>query len=325
MSGPDKSDKTYRILRLYDLLINGTSLSRRTLCERHRVSLRSVERDAAFLNGYLGEIHGVDQAVRYDEKRDTYFLTQPGRRFLSGRQILAVTKILLASRAFPRDELSALLENLTACALPEEREFITHIIRGEAVDYQPVSSVKPVLDLIWEISRSIEHRDIIRFDYVRQDEKRVRREAEPAAVLFSDYYFYLLAYYVPPRGSKPVILRLDRIEHVEKTGEKAAASIHSGTEAAHRRTQFMYGGKDMTITFKFWGDSWQAVLDRMPDARVIGQDEDGKRIIQAQVMGEGVKMWLLSQMDKLEVLSPPSLREEMVGIVRNLKDIYQVE
>ncbi len=244
MSGLDKNDKTYRVLRLYELLNNGTPVSRQMLRERYQVSQRSIERDVAFLNDYLANVYGIDRAVRYDEKQGVYFLTQNRWGSLSSSKILAVTKILLASRAFPSDELFDLLKNLTACAPPEERETITHIIRGEMVDYQPVSSVKPVLDLIWEIAQYIEHRDIIQFDYIRQDEKRVRRKAEPAALLFSDYYFYLLAYYVPPKGNKPVILRLDRVENVEKTGEKANASVHSGAEAAHRKTQFMYGGKE---------------------------------------------------------------------------------
>lgn len=320
----EQQDKTYRILRLYELLSERKTISREQLREKYHVSKRSVERDVAFLNDYLGETYGLTDAIQYDEKQNTYILTERKWSFQSSKQIMAIAKIVLGSRAFTREEMSELLENLAACVPLEERRMVEKAIDEELVDYQPISAAKPILDQIWELAQLIDRREVIRFDYIRQDEKSVQRKAEPLALQFSESYFYLHANYIPKRGNKPTILRLDRIENIERTGENANASIHSGIEAEMRKAQFMYGGREMTIRFKFWGDSWQAVLDRLPNSRVIKQDENGKRIIEAQVMGDGIKRWLLSQLDKLEVLEPPALRKEMSEIVENLYTIYQV-
>lgn len=65
----------------------------------------------------------------------------------------------------------------------------------------------------------------------------------------------------------------------------------------------MYTGKLIKIQFKFWGDSLESILDRLPTSEVIGYDEkDNRPIIEADVYREGVKRWLLSQKEFLEVI-----------------------
>ena len=63
-----------------------------------------------------------------------------------------------------------------------------------------------------------------------------------------------------------------------------------------KRVQFMYGGKLETIRFRYTGPSLEAVLDRLPTAQVISQDEEGWTI-SAVVFGKGIDMWLRSQGD----------------------------
>ena len=58
--------------------------------------------------------------------------------------------------------------------------------------------------------------------------------------------------------------------------------------------QFMYGGRLQRLRFEYTGPSVEAVLDRLPTARIL-REEDGKYLIQAEVFGEGVEMWLRSQ------------------------------
>ena len=56
----------------------------------------------------------------------------------------------------------------------------------------------------------------------------------------------------------------------------------------------MYGGKLERIRFRYTGPSIEAVLDRLPTAEIIGQDEDGWTV-EAEVFGKGIEMWLRSQ------------------------------
>lgn len=49
----------------------------------------------------------------------------------------------------------------------------------------------------------------------------------------------------------------------------------------------MQGGKLRRIKFKYKGNSLEAVLDRLPTAEVVKEEEDGV-VLQAEVFGNGV-------------------------------------
>lgn len=48
------------------------------------------------------------------------------------------------------------------------------------------------------------------------------------------------------------------------------------------------------IKFKYTGPSIEAVLDRLPTAAIVEQDEEGWTV-EAEVFGKGIEMWLRSQ------------------------------
>ena len=89
-----------------------------------------------------------------------------------------------------------------------------------------------------------------------------------------------------------------------------------------KHVQFMTPGKLMTVAFKFWGPSVEAVLDRLPTAKII-KKENGVTEIEATIFGEGILMWLLSQGDTLEVIRPQSLREKMKARIAKMQELYQ--
>ena len=66
-----------------------------------------------------------------------------------------------------------------------------------------------------------------------------------------------------------------------------------------KRVQFMFGGKLQTVRFKYTGPSIEAVLDRLPTAEVVGE-QDGEYEIRAEVFGKGIDMWLRSQGEYIE-------------------------
>ena len=63
----------------------------------------------------------------------------------------------------------------------------------------------------------------------------------------------------------------------------------------------MYGGKLRKVRFKCKEYSVEAVLDRLPTAKVE-KEEDGEYTISAEVFGNGIDMWLRSQGDNIEIL-----------------------
>ena len=48
------------------------------------------------------------------------------------------------------------------------------------------------------------------------------------------------------------------------------------------------------MRFRYSGESVEAVLDRLPTARVLGEEE-GIYLVEAEVFGKGIDMWVWSQ------------------------------
>lgn len=85
----------------------------------------------------------------------------------------------------------------------------------------------------------------------------------------------------------------------------------------------MWPGKLRTIRFEFSGPSVQTVLDKLPTAKIIERLGGGKYLIEAEVYGDGIKMWLLSQGTWVKVISPAEYVDEMRKEVEAIAEYYK--
>ena len=82
-------------------------------------------------------------------------------------------------------------------------------------------------------------------------------------------------------------------------------------------------GRPNGANFAFSGLSVQAILDRLPTAKVV--EQNGRTsIIEAEVNhGRGIIMYLLSQGAWVKVLSPQSLVDEMQEELHQMLALYE--
>ena len=101
----------------------------------------------------------------------------------------------------------------------------------------------------------------------------------------------------------PTIYRIDRIRSLKILSEKFTTPYSSRFEEGEfrKRIQFMYGGKLQKIKFKYSGPDIDAILDRLPTAQIL-DEENGNYIISAEVFGTGINMWLQSQGKYVEII-----------------------
>lgn len=127
--------------------------------------------------------------------------------------------------------------------------------------------------------------------------------------MFSEYYFYLTAFLEDKEGFEnpddlfPTIYRIDRIKSFRVLEEYFSVPYKDRFQEGEfrKRVQFMYGGRLERIKFKYTGPSVEAVLDRLPTAQIMEQDEAGW-IVTAEVFGKGIDMWLKSQGDNIKLI-----------------------
>ena len=300
-----KENKGFRLLQLYERLSRGEIIRKAELAQKFSVTDKTIQRDIEELRAYLAETRtdAGEASIVYERNRGGYLLTHTASEWLTNEDVLAVCKILLESRAFCREELDALLKKLLRQTAPQDRAQVRKLILSEQHYYVPLRHGKKLLSAIWELSEYMTAQHTIRIVYCRQDGAERTHEVNPVAIMFSEYYFYLIAYLADGRKEFPTIFRIDRIAHFEATGAtfRVTHSEKFSDGEFRKRIQFMYAGELRRVTFDYSGASVEAVLDRLPTAKIISEDGGIYRIT-AEVYGNGIDMWLRSQGSVVKVV-----------------------
>ncbi|MDO4464543.1 MAG: WYL domain-containing protein, partial [Bacillota bacterium] len=169
------------------------------------------------------------------------------------------------------------------------------------------------INRMWDIGVAIKEHQYIEIKYQGIQGSTVKtRKLKPLAIMFSEYYFYLTAFIDDEKVHEnfrvlddafPTIYRIDRIQGLRILDEKYQLPYSDRFEEGEfrKRIQFMYGGKLRRVRFEYSGFSVESVLDRIPTAVILDENE-GKYTISAEVFGDGIDMWFRSQGDKIRVL-----------------------
>lgn len=334
----DKVAKNYRILALYLKLCEGKSISKAEEAQRYHVDERSIQRDIDDIRAFLTERNALDntecRTIEYDRAQKRFIMRGSESGMLSNSEILAVSKILLESRAFTKKEIGEILDKLISGCVPQKNlKLVTDLVANEKYHYVELHHKSSVKECLWDLGCNIKDHQLLEITYGKQipKKKTVKRMIEPVAILFSEYYFYLNAFIVD-RGENgykhrfdyPAIFRIDRIIDYRKLGEQFHVDYADRFQEGEyrKRVQFMFAGELMRVRFRYEGDSVDAILDRLPTAQIL-TEENRTYIIEAEVYGKGILMWLLSQGDAVEILKPQSLRDEMEQMLENMLRKYQ--
>lgn len=334
----DKKSKNYRTIDMYVRFCEGKTINKSMEAQLFNVDERSIQRDIDDIRAFLDErsiSNGDGREIIYDRAKKGFIMTGAEASMMTNSEILAVSKILLESRAFTRRELKIILDKLVEGCVPlENMKLVSELIANEKYHYVELNHKEYIQDKLWSIGSDIQEHNLVSIRYARANAPResIKRVIEPLAILFSEYYFYLNAFIVEKdengkyvhKYNYPAVFRIDRIKNYRHLEEKFKVSYANRFEEGEfrKRVQFMYAGRLLNIKLKYYGDNPEPVLDRLPTARIVEQYEH-ECTIEAEVYGKGCLMWLLSQGDKVELLRPESLREEMKQTLLKMLDRYQ--
>lgn len=335
----DKCSKNFRTLDIYVRLCEGKIINKAEEAQHFGVDERTIQRDIddirAFLDEQSVQNSNDSRKIEYDRIKKGFIMTGAEPSMMTNSEILAVSKILLESRAFTKRELNVILDKLVEGCVPlKNMKLVRDLISNEKYHYVELHHKEYIQDKLWSIGTDIQECNLVFIRYARGNTpyESVERTIEPISILFSEYYFYLNAFIVEKNGegkyvhkyNYPAIFRIDRIKNYRQMDEKFKVSYANRFEEGEfrKRIQFMYAGRLLSIKLKYYGDNPEPILDRLPTARVVEQYEH-ECIVEAEVYGKGCLMWLLSQGNKVEILRPESLREEMKKILLEMLERYQ--
>lgn len=322
----EKDIKSNRILTIFEKLRLGQTVTRKGLASEFGVNEKTIQRDINDIRAYLSDkkYMGATSDVVYCRKRKGYLISNNDESIVSKEEALAITKVLLESRAFNKVEMTSLINKILNIVDYDNRKQIKELVSNELFNFVPLKHNKELLDVLWNLSNLIKQNEVIEITYIKANNKEVNRCIKPVGLMFSEYYFYLIGYFDDSRFNDPVIFRVDRIINYKSIERKFSIPYKDRFEEGEfrKRIQFMYNGDLIRLRFEFYGLSIDAILDRLPTARIIEKYE-GKYVIEAEVFGNGIVMWLLSQGKLVKVISPNELVKEITSQINSIQELYK--
>jgi predicted DNA-binding transcriptional regulator YafY len=321
-----ENTKLDRVLEIFFRGLRGEDLSVQRLADEYEISTKSITRSINELKNFLSDhrelVGNTELQYSYSDKCYRLYMDE----FLSNKELFSLVEVMIGARAFSKMELLTLVDKLKKFTTPEDRSKMNELIRKELYHYPEVKhDCESVEDRLWQIVNCITEHKEITIEYYRMDRKWKTHRVRPASVMFTDYYFYLIAFMADGNVEKPYYFRLDRIkditEHRKKFSTDDIPDFDEGV--LRKRSLFMWSGKLWTIRFEFSGPSVQAVLDKLPTARIIEHMGENNYLIEAEVYGDGIKIWLLSQGSWVKVISPTEFVEEMRKEIELMQAQYE--
>ena len=320
-----ENTKQYRVLEIFFRGLRGEDLSVQGLANEYEVSTKSITRSINELKDFLADhrelVGHTELQYSYSDKCYRLYMDE----FLTNKELFALVEVMIGARAFSKMELLTLIDKLKKFTTPEDRPKLNELIRKELYHYPEVShDCESVQDNLWKIVNCITERKEISIEYYRMDRKWVTHRLRPVSVMFSDFYFYLIAFLPEGKMIKPYYFRIDRIKQIteHRCNFTFDDTPNFDEGLLRQRSLFMWPGGLRTIRFEFNGPSVQAVLDKLPTAKIIERMGGRKYLIEAETYGDGIKVWLLSQGSWVKAVSPPEFVELMKNEIQKMTEQY---
>lgn len=278
--------------------------------------------------------------------KDIETLNESGYEVLCEKEKGKPNKYGIADRTFSVSELRILTDAVQAAAFitPKKTEMLVEKIAGlggktkaeilkrNAVKFNTTKCKnESVLYSVSEISSAMENGRKISFRYFHYDinhTKIYRRNGDkyivnPLATVYDDDNYYLISY--DGKHNDVVHYRIDRMDGVEMLPE--AIDPYSGDEKElpkHRQTLFeMYQGETKQVVF----EADRVIIDRLYDTfgeeLMLEPAVNGKIKFKADVqISPTFVVWCLSFGDKLKVISPTEVVEELAAYTEKIYKLY---
>jgi len=333
-----KQDKKNRTLEIFFRAMRGKDLSPAKLAESYGVSRKSMTRSINEIKDFLAEnreLVGHTEFV-YSYANKAYRLLFD--EFFSDKELFAIAKVIIGSRPFSGEGISLLIGKLKRFVSVGDRKKLDEIIRRELYHYSEIKhDCENVIGTLWQLVNVINDKKEITISYFKVDRTLSEKRIQPVSLMFSEYYFYLIAYY-PDKYEEPRYFRVDRIKSIKEHRKGFSTDQMPGFDEGElrrrvgqppsfnegelrRKSQYMFFGKLRRIRFWYTGPSLQAVLDKLPTAKII-ERKRSEYLLEAEVYGDGIKMFLLSQGAWVKVVAPEEFIKEMTLEIEKMQELY---
>lgn len=321
----DSVTRTYRLIKLLQLLQCGRPFDADGLADSLEVSRRTLFRDLSLL-----EAAGVPYT--YDKKSKQYkidkdFFLPPVN--LTVGEALAV---MLLTRRFNNRKLHPeyvqaveAAQKIEAAIPPRIRAHCGTVLDNVDVRFWPMSDVECISDINVAIMKALVQQRKVSMRYDSYYHKRVIDDViHPYRRVFMNRGWYVIGYSEREKSARTY--KLERIEHLDVCDACFETDPGFSLDAYFGHAwQMIRGDRRYHVCIRFTpkvaGNVEEVLWHRSQRTR---REEDGSLIFEVDVDGLGeISWWILGYGDEALVLEPRELQEKIVERSRNLLSRYE--
>lgn len=222
------------------------------------------------------------------------------------------------------ESLQSFFRKVKATLPPATIDYLEKIEETLEVGSKPFKQFGQLRDWIEMISEAAIHRKIIEIGYFTMSRKeKTRRKVAPYKIWFFDGAFYLIGNCRLRQDMR--VFALDRIRELAITEETFEMPEDFRAEDFMRTSFGVFHGKPQQVRIRFAADVAGYIREKTwHAAQKIVPQKDGSIVFEARVAGtDEIKFWVLSWGAKAQVLSPASLRDEILSESKAMLRNYQ--
>ena len=305
--------KIERLLAIIVLLLNRRRLTARELAERFEVSVRTIYRDIASLNGAGIPIiasQGYEGGLAIPEN---YKLS---RQLLTPRDLDAMISTLQGvNQGMAHKDLQRIIEMLVSL-LPKEDEAQISSRRSFVVDLTPWGPMETPNQTMQVVQQAVDDTRLLAFSYKDSSGRSTSRTVEPHTLIYKGYAWYLLAYCRLRSDFR--IFRLSRI-----SGPRIADGSFLVRDTGDIGRFFQFNcSPAQPVVLRFSPAVRTKVEDSFPGAE-LSYEEDGFITVRLDLPDDPwIFAFILGFGADAEILAPDSWRQEVKKNLARMKNLY---
>ena len=306
--------KIERLLAIIVLLLNRRKITAKELSERFEVSIRTIYRDIASLNGagipiIASQGHEGGLAIPESFKLS--------RQLLTPRDLEAIISTLQGvNQAMAHKDLQRIIEMLVSLLPKDDEARGSSSHRSFIVDLTPWGPVDTPNQTVQVVQRAVDDARLLAFSYNDASGRSTSRTVEPHTLIYKGYAWYLLAFCRLRDDFR--IFRLSRI-----SGPHLADGSFLGRDPGdiHRFFQFD-DAPSQPVVLRFSSTVRTKVEDSFPGAELI-HGEDGFITARIELPDDPwVFSFILGFGADAEILAPDSWRRAVKKNLAGMNNLY---
>jgi len=173
------------------------------------------------------------------------------------------------------------------------------------------------------LDEAIEKKLKVKFDYLEYGmDKQLHKRREkkyvvnPYGLVYSNEHYYLIC--IMENKENLSMYRIDRIQNIEVT-DLALDEREKGFDPkkAIRNTVYAFTGEIDIVEMLVDSKKLSDVIDKFGTNIDIAENDDGRLKITLKASLMGMRYWALQYLQYVEVVKPTTLRNELIGLIKN--------